>query len=212
MPRKYSTKLYVTGGHYHLYNRGTDKRKIFLDDKDYRVFLNSLKQYLSPISDEMPTRKKPVNLHQEVELLAYCLMPNHYHLLVRQSSDDGIVKLIRRVATSYSLYFNKRYDREGTLFQGKYKGILVDRDSYLVHLSRYIHLNPHAPGASWRDYPYSSYKYYLSYPPEWLNTKPVLDYFKSAKRLSTVDYSSYQAFMENYSGDANEILENLTLE
>lgn len=137
MPAKNSIKQYVENGYYHLYNRGVEKRNIFLDDQDYSVFLGYIKQYLGPHEGS-----DPKSLVDDIDLIAFCLMPNHFHFLAKQKTIDGITKFMRAICTNYVMYFNKKYERVGTLFQGKYKGVLLDNDTYLLHLSRYIHLNP----------------------------------------------------------------------
>lgn len=154
MPQKNTVKTFTENGIYHAYNRGVEKRDIFIDEQDYAVFLHLLKYYLSPleVKNVHPllefqnfsiVRPHPLaNIEKEVELIAFCLMPNHFHLLLKQISIDGMTKLLRRILTTYSMYFNKRYKRVGHLFQGPYKAVLVQNDSYLLHLSRYIHLNP----------------------------------------------------------------------
>lgn len=206
MPAKNSVKQYVENGYYHLYNRGVEKRKIFLDQQDYAVFLSYLKKYLDTESEE----SKPHQLSQEIDLLAFCLMPNHFHLLVKQHSQTGITKLIRAVSTSYALYFNRKYNRVGTLFQGKYKAVLVTKDSYLLHLSRYIHLNP---SDNFKTYPYSSYHYYLGYKHAgWVKFKEILMNFRTAQRQNLKDCFSYQSFIEDHQENETAILGNFTLE
>ncbi|OGY10268.1 MAG: hypothetical protein A3H88_00210 [Candidatus Blackburnbacteria bacterium RIFCSPLOWO2_02_FULL_44_9] len=139
MPARNSVKIYVEGGCYHVYNRGVDKRDIYLDDQDYRVFLSFIKQYLSPVEPNFThplsdvTGFHPVRLRQlksfygDVELLAYCLMPNHFHLLLRQATKDGMAEFLRALATSYVMYFNKKYERQGALFQGCIKQLMWGR-------------------------------------------------------------------------------------
>ena len=167
MPSKNRIKTYTENGYYHLYNRGVDKRIIFQDRDDYTRFLYLLKIYLSPLENlqaEFPLLRTYLinkNLAGQVDLLAYCLMPNHFHLLVHQKNKDGITKLMRQVMTSYSKYFNNRFERIGPLFQDIYKAALVDSDDYLLHLSRYIHLNPLYRGITVDEYICSSYFNYL---------------------------------------------------
>jgi len=205
MPAKNSVKQFVENGYYHIYNRGVEKRNIFLDENDYTVFLHYLKKYLSPGSD-------PHSLAKEVNLLSFCLMPNHFHLLAKQITRDGMTKLIRAICTNYVMYFNKRYERVGTLFQGKYKAVLVNNDTYLLHLSRYIHLNPH-PGSDPKLYEYSSYGYYLGRKSAtWLKTEEILNYFKTENKTGLKDYLSYESFIDDYKNDSEEHLGNLTLE
>ncbi len=212
MPAKNSVKQFIENGFYHLYNRGVEKRDIFVEDQDYNVFLGYLKKYLNPGKGSDPLQDAH-SLSREIDLISFCLMPNHFHFLVRQNTINGITKLMRAICTNYVMYFNKKYDRVGTLFQGKYKGILIDNDTYLLHLSRYIHLNPVGMGSDPKSYPYSSYSYYLGTKnAEWLKPKEVLDFFKSARRYSLKDYLSYESFVEDYRIDPEEILGGLIIE
>lgn len=226
MPAKNVLKSYVEEGFYHLYNRGVEKRKIFLDEQDYKVFLKCLKLYLDPFQ-ELPPRKvtigdysfqapaKPLkNYHGQIELLSYCLMPNHFHLLIKQKAKNSMELFMRSLATKYSTYFNKRYDRVGSLFQGPYKAVLVENDNYLLHLSRYIHLNPVKPV---KDSPlhmsYSSYADYLQKrKTSWVNTKILLSYFKTAQKITLKDMLSYQSFVEDYLQDPKETVEELAID
>lgn len=122
---------------------------------------------------------------------------------------------MRKLATTYAMYFNKRHNRIGYLFQGKYKAALVENDSYLLHVSRYIHLNPiDLQGSVPSHYPYSSYKYYLGEKhAKWLKTKIILDYFDTGKLQPFLKrYPSYQEFIEGQNCDSANIIGNLTLE
>src|SRR3989344_8907196 len=155
MPKKNSIKTYVKNGYYHIYNRGVEKRTIFEEDFDYKVFLNYLKEYLEPVNETKKRKTiftlkggsfqgvphQPKNYFQRIELIAFCLMPNHFHLLIKQNDQKVIEHFMRSLATRYSMYFNKKYKRVGKLFQGHYKAVLVSDDRQLLHLSRYIHLN-----------------------------------------------------------------------
>ena len=137
--------------YYHIYNRGVDKRKIFLNDFDYIRFLESLRDfndiesvggiYLKKIRDRRfggtTSKKEPL-----VRILCYCLMPNHYHFLLEQLENNGITGFMRRIGTGYSRYFNDKYERSGTLFESRFQAVLVERNEQLEHLLRYIHLNP----------------------------------------------------------------------
>lgn len=227
MPHRNTIRHYVENGIYHVYNRGVEKRTIFVDDQDYAIFLHLLKYYLSPLNkkDVHPMMKfqsfsvrklYPLkNLNSEVELLAYCLMPNHFHLLIRQITKDGVTKLLRKISTTYAMYFNKRYKRVGYLFQGKYKAALVETDYYLLHLSRYIHLNPiDLQGSDPFNYEYSSYKYYLGKShTSWIKINIINSFFDRKNLLPFLKkYPSYQQFVENYSENSRNILKYLTLE
>lgn len=230
MPNANTVRHFVTDGIYHIYNRGVEKRNIFLDDQDYAVFLHLLKYYLSPIDPDKihpflefqnfkVIRPRPLkNIEKEIDLLAYCLMPNHFHILLKQTNIDGTTRLLRRISTTYAMYFNKRYNRVGYLFQGKYKAVLIQTDSYLLHVSRYIHLNPHdlqtLTGSDLVNYPYSSYKYYLGLAHTgWVKPDMILSYFDKSRLLPFLKkYPSYEEFVEKYPADSKEIIGGLTLE
>lgn len=227
MPHRNTIRHFTEGGIYHVYNRGVENRDIFLDEQDYVVFLHLLKYFLSPLNgnDLHPMMKfqdfsvrKPYplsNLEKEVDLLVYCLMPNHFHLILKQFTKDGITKLLRKISTTYAMYFNKRYKRVGYLFQGKYKAVLVESDYYLLHLSRYIHLNPvDLQGTDPCNYSYSSYKLYLQEKSvSWIKTKLILSYFDRAKLLPFLNkYPSYKKFAENYPDEPIECVRNLILD
>lgn len=212
MPAKNTVKQFIENGYYHIYNRGVEKRNIFLDKQDYAVFLNYLKKYLDPIlgSDPLWRRK---SLTQETELLVFCLMPNHFHLLVKQKTINGMTKLMRAICTNYVMYFNTKYERVGGLFQGKYKAVLILDDIYLLHLSRYIHLNPYIGSDPLSNYPYSSYNHYLGKRNSaWIKPGEILAFFKTAQKMSLRDCLSYQSFVEDYKNDPEEVLGEFTLE
>lgn len=209
MPGRFSSKIFVENGYYHIFNRGVEKRVIFIDDTDYRTFLYFIKYYLAP-PDKKDIKMTKRSLYKEVDLLSYCLMPNHFHLLLKQHSQDGMTKFVRAISTNYVCYFNIRYQRVGTLFQGKYKAVLVDNDPYLLHVSRYIHLNPRKLDrvGPWKgsdplsSYPYSSYGYYLGLKSaEWIKPPEILNYFQSARKINLQDFLSYESFIENYPED-----------
>jgi len=115
------------GQYYHLYNRGVNRQPIFASDENYLFLLRKVKQFL-------PLYK--------VTIITYCLMPNHYHFLLRSDEDGAIASFIQRLFNSYTQAFNKQQSRSGTLFEGRVKSKLIDKTEYLLHISRYIHLNP----------------------------------------------------------------------
>ena len=200
MPSPNTIKTYVEDGYYHIYNRGVEKRRIFADSADYSKFLYFLKIYLTPVDtlyQQEPLLRPYVvnnNLSESLDLLAFCLMHNHFHLLVRQKTKDAITKLARQIMTGYSMYFNKRYGRIGSLFQGVFKASMIDSDEYLLHLSRYIHLNPKERGIAPMDYEWSSYACYVGKKDFiWLNTKIISDYFKSKN-----PDLNYEKFVEEF--------------
>ena len=146
----------VTGEIFHVLNRGVDKRKIFLDDRDYLRFIHDLFEFndVNPAlnigrylngSQLNDLRNQSISRTPRkliVEILAFCLMPNHFHLLLRQRMDGGITKFMRKLGIGYANYFNQKYERTGVLFQGRYKSVLVNQESHFIHLPYYIHLNP----------------------------------------------------------------------
>lgn len=226
MASKNVLKSYIENGYYHVYNRGVEKRMIFQDDQDYKVFLNYLKTYLDPPtidiepkfvtinSNSFYSQPRPLNnFSKEIELLAYCLMPNHFHLLIKQNSQRSIEKFTKSLLSKYSTYFNKRNERVGGLFQGPYKAVLIEDESYLLHLSRYIHLNPSLhTNISPINHPYSSYSDYLGLiHTKWVKPDLILSFFKNAQKYDFKDVSSYQGFVEDYLKE-KESLKDFVLE
>ena len=132
---------------YHIYSRGVDKRSIFLDIEDQKRFVRLL--YLS--NGNKPTvyrtiRNTPLSQidvgDKLVAIGAYCLMPNHFHLLIKEVAEGGIIKFMSKLLTGYSMYFNKKYNRTGVLFGSEFKSTHLDSDEYLKYIYSYIHLNP----------------------------------------------------------------------
>lgn len=146
---------FQTGEYYHIYNRGADKRDIFCDEKDFSRFLRSMKEFngIEPVgslylkskqerSESGPTAFRAVGpLKPLVEIVSYCLIPNHYHFILKQQQDCGISEFIKRLAGGYTWYFNNRYNRSGVLFQGKFKSIRVKSYSHLLKLMVYVNCN-----------------------------------------------------------------------
>jgi REP element-mobilizing transposase RayT len=222
MPAKNCIKIPVENGYYHIYNRGVNKQEIYTTPQDYSVFLNYLKEALSPPlqPDELPTfrvnlhgttfikpRRQPKNFCGEIDLIAYVLMPNHFHFLIKQNKRESMEAFMRSIATRYSMYVNKAYGRVGTLFQGIYKAVLIENEQYLLHLSRYIHLNPSA---------YSSYANYIGMKKtQWVHPCHVLDFFGQPTNPEFKKFTSYKDFVEKYKTDKSNqesFLVNLTLE
>jgi len=222
MPSKNRLKVYIENGFYHIYNRGVAKQNIFEDENDYTAFLHLLKYYLSPPNEILvhplwesglfkPVRMRALaNLHKEIELLCYCLMPNHFHLVVKQITRNGMTNLMRAISTCYAMNFNKKYDRVGYLFQGRYKAALIDNENYLLHLSRYIHQNPsELTGTDPVNWPYSSYQYFLGKKNAiWIKPELILSYFNRNPENSL----SYKSFVEEYTNQSDEIIFDYLLE
>ncbi|MEK9176351.1 MAG: transposase, partial [Patescibacteria group bacterium] len=186
---------------------------------DCRIFLHYIMLYLSPVDEILQKYPDKIrirrfiksNLSEEVELFCFSLMPNHFHFLIKQNSKDGIIKFMRRLMTSYVMYFNKKYDRVGSLLQGKYKAVNVDKDEYLLHLTRYIHLNPFEINSNINFKEFSSYQYYLgTRHPSWIKPEKILEYFSvKDKEYKT---SSYKSFVEDLRIDSSETLGDLMLD
>ncbi len=187
--------IFTAQGFYHVYNRGHNRQTIFFDAKDYRRYLKRLGEYL---------------IKHDVTLLAYCLMPNHVHLLLRQDDEEPIDRFIHRLHTAYTMYFNIKYERVGAVFQGRFKAKLVDSDEYLLHVSRYIHINPieivqdYAQGRALSvelgKYPWSSYGEYLKSGPENLCDLSIIQNYFSNSPLR--GKTTYRSFINEYLGMA----------
>ncbi len=200
MPSKNALKIYVEKSYYHLYNRGVNKEEIFLDEQDYKTFLSYLKFYLSAVSlqgesSQAAPSKQLKNYSDKIKLIAYCLLPNHFHLMIWQNEADSINFFMRSLVTKYSRYFNKKYKRVGPVFQGVYKAVLVESELQLLYLTKYIHRNPISCLPARRvlaGYKYSSYGNYLGlFNQSWLVTDEILSYFSQTKFAN-----SYQSFVE----------------
>lgn len=163
-------RIEYPGAFYHVTSRGNERKKIYSTDRDKEKFLTYL---------ESAHKRFKIIIH------AYCLMPNHYHLLL-ETPIANLSRCMQFINSSYTTYYNIKRKRTGHLFQGRYKAILIDKDSYMEVLSRYIHLNPvrakivKLP----EEYPWSSYRYYISSKktPEFLNTEFTLNYYEGNKK------------------------------
>lgn len=163
-------KQFAQGEYYHVFNRGNAKADIFCDHEDYKLFLNRLLEAVYPERQDVKgalshgrNQRKPLP-EGAFSLVTYCLMPNHFHILLGQHSELPISTLMLKVATSYSKLFNKKYNRVGSLFQDQFKAVQVENNEQLLYLSAYIHLNPQTAKlvARAEEYPYSSYREYVS--------------------------------------------------
>jgi len=190
-------QVFAGGEYYHLYNRGTDKRIIFKDKKDYQRFLSLM--YLCNTHKNIELRKTKDDFERGetlIDLGAFCLMPNHFHILVKEKSDNGISKYMLKLLTAYSMYFNKKYKRTGSLYEGIFKSSHAGNDNYLKYLYSYIHLNPvKILDKNWRentnrdnkqildyvfDYQYSSLREYSNKKYRILNPAEFPSYFKES--------------------------------
>ena len=197
---------FASGEYYHIFNRGVEKRIIFLDGADYFRFILGMSEFnnSNPVCNlrrlqDLSKTKSIEDKNPIVKFICYSLMPNHYHFLVQQIEDGGISKFMQKLGTGYTMYFNKRYERSGVLFQGPYKAKHISTDEYILHLSRYIHLNAlsikssnwASRGAGDRS---EAYQFLMKYKwhslPFWIEDKPnlvnlhsriILDQFSSKK-------------------------------
>jgi putative transposase len=162
---------FVKDQYYHVYNRGVEKREIFLEDSDYLRFIKSLNYFnqeepiFSLFWNDIKQKKLGVGSLKSklVDIVVYCLNPNHFHLLLKQKMDGGISEFMKRLGIGYTNYFNHKHQRSGVLFQGRTKSIHVNSNEYLLYLSAYINENNFIHGYSknsqaWK---YSSYLDYV---------------------------------------------------
>ncbi len=187
----------VNGEYYHIYNRGNSKQKIFHDKEDYHRFISLL--YVSNTNQrfnlydlnrdlEFNIYKLEINDHL-VSIGAYCLMTNHFHILITEQIEGGISKFMQKLATAYSMYYNKKYKRTGSLFEGKFKSKHLHNDNYLKYNFSYIHLNPiKLIQSDWKEKGIT-------------NKTKVLDF------LSKYEYSSYFDFVHEDKRSQGKILD-----
>ncbi|MBX4192457.1 transposase [Candidatus Parcubacteria bacterium] len=180
---------------YHLCNRGVEKRNIFLDDQDRKRFIQGLQLFndtrsidnmrrLLETPDVRLRKSNKIELSPLVDIHAWCVMKNHYHLLVSEKEIGSLTKFLRKLNIGYAKYFNERYRRSGTLFQGRTKRIHIHNDKQLLHIINYIHLNPldYLTGAeNWRQYKIK-------------NTSDALKHIESYPWSSYSDYSGTKNF------------------
>lgn len=198
----------ITNQFYHILNKSINKEPIFTKHKDCQralITLDFYRFYNPPVrlsyylgwgiekkENLMSSLKQKAK--ELVEIISFCLMPNHFHLLLKQTSDEGISKFMGLVQNSYTRYFNDKHQRQGHLFQGQFKAIRVETDEQLLHLSRYIHLNPYSSFVvksleGLEGYPWSSLPEFLEKKDGFCFVETVLSHFP--KR------SNYRKFIHN---------------
>lgn len=188
---------YQEGGIYHIYNRGVDKRTVFLDEKDYFRFVHDLFEFndRNPVENARTrinkntvvglryiekTRKKRDLL---VSILAFTLMPNHFHLFIKTKGERDMVEFMRKLGGGYTRYFNEKYKRTGVLFEGKYKCVRVADDQHLLHLPYYIHANPlNLEFPQWKEKSLGE------------NTEKAINYLEKYRWSSFLDYTGNKNF------------------
>lgn len=201
----------VTGEIYHIFSRSIANYRIFNNDYEFNRMLQLIKYYqrendlkFSNFIESRLVQKEGFNNVLEiissnkdklVEIIAYCLMPTHIHLIVKQVQNNGISNYMRKILNSYSCYFNTKYERKGPLWESKFKNVLVDSDEQLLHLTRYVHLNPVTASMinNPDDWPFSSYKEYLMEDDNIIcRSKDILEIKPSTYRKFVNDQISYQ--------------------
>ncbi len=184
---------FAEGEYYHIYNRGNDKRTIFHDKKDYQYFMSLLFIANSENSFNVVRMKRAKNSNvfdntvenKIVSIGSYVLMPNHFHILITQRVDGGISKFMQKICTGYAMYYNKKYKRTGSLFEGKFKSQYLDTDRYLKYVFSYIHLNPiKLIDKTWKE---KGIK----------NLGKSLSFLKNYKYSSFIDYTNTSPRVEN---------------
>lgn len=186
----------ATGEVYHIFNRSVREMPIFKGRRDYSLFAEAMKYYLQL---RPPTRfsiyriqknKYPLCLREKiVTIINFCLMPTHFHFTLRQEKPSGIRQFIQRLSNSFAHYFNLKYHTGGPVFEGNFKAVRVENDEQLLHLSRYIHLNPVTSYLVEKpeDYFYSSYLTYLG--------KENFSIIDSSLIMSSISKENYQNFV-----------------
>lgn len=206
----------VTGEFYHIFNRGSEKRDIFTQPRDYQRFLKTFYYYhflgkkpsFSKFAKSQLSSFDPDPNKKLVDITCYCLMPNHFHFLIKQLKDNGISTFISQLSNSYTKYFNTKYKRVGALFQGVFKAVHIETEDQFIHLSRYIHLNPVVSGLTkdLNDYKWSSYLEYINGQSFYCSPEDILSLYSST--------DSYKKFVENQIDYATslEILKHRTVD
>lgn len=210
----------ITNQIYHIFNRGIAGQPIFSSTYDYQRLLELISYYRFSSPDlrfsfykRLPLAEKQTYLERMkqnkpllIEIYAYCLMPNHYHLLVKELLENGIRKFIANMQNSYAKYFNTKRKRQGSLFTEMFKNVRVEDEEQFVHLARYIHLNPLTTYVISKKeeldtYPWSSFPgYFNNSPTEFLETNTLLSLYKANKDLETFtkDQIDYQRQIHNF--------------
>lgn len=180
---------YIPGHYYHIYNRGVNRQPIFFAKHNWGFFIQRLRDYFT---------------EETAIIIAYCLMPNHYHLLVQVLCDDFGLTVMQPFSTSYTKAINNEQNRVGSLFQGRHKGVHVDNDGYLLHLSRYIHRNPVTAKfvTNPADWHFSSYRDYIGLRQGKLPKPEII----LSQFISTAEYAAYVE-----AGDNDPAILNLSI-
>jgi len=207
---------------YHILNRGVEKRKIFMNEKDYLRFIHDMYEFNDTIpapkfsyselrSPNMKLGRKErdmiVNIH------AWCLMGNHYHMLISERMEGGLTLFLRKLNIGYAMYFNEKYKRNGTLFQGRTKKIRIASDAHFLHILHYIHLNPldfHEGSELWRSFKIKNESSAIKYLTEY-RWSSYLDYCNKKNFPSIVNMDLFSEVFGNYQRVISEYLKDLSI-
>lgn len=206
MPARNLLRVSHQGAYLHIYNKGVEDKLIFSDEEDYQTFLGYLKEYLTNPSDIEIQKKSftvkghtyhgtphlPKNYFNKIDLIAYTLMPDHFHLVVHQRLEGMLQSFIRSLCTRYSIYFNKKYQRHGALFEGPYKSSHITDTNVLLHLVAYLHTNHTNNDHS------SASEYAEEKTNSWVSTTEVKNVFGDAENNNSQDKASYNDFISDY--------------
>ena len=216
MPSRYIVRNFEENGFYHIFNRGIEKRETFTDKQDYQIFKYYMFVYLAPLNKvlsrhpDIPIRLHGKNLNEELDLIAYCLMPSHFHFLIRLKTKDAISRFMKQLINAYTFYFNKKYQRAGNLLQGRFKSVKIPTDEILLHVSRYIHLNPVMAKLTDKpeNYPWSSYNDFLNnkLKETFIQKQLVLEHFQNLR-----SYGNFVSDQVDYAKTIDKI-KHLTIE
>lgn len=182
----YRADDFIAGNYYHIFNRGASKQLLFFNQGNY--------EYLQRLIDRYSTK-------YGVTIIAYCLMPNHYHMLCRQETDQPLSKFINVLFLTYALAVNRQQGRTGTLFEGRFRHVHIDRYEYLIHLCRYIHNNPRKAGlvTYLQDWPYSNYLDWVGLRNSKLKDEEFVNYYFPEV------VSSYPRFLDDWKNEEREM-------
>lgn len=201
--------LLVSNEIYHIFNRSVRDMPIFKNRVDYRLFSEAMMYYLQPKPPvrfsiyRFQKKKYPVDLKEKiVTIVNFCLMPTHFHFTLRQEMNNGIKQFIQRLSNSFAHYFNLKYQTRGPVFEGNFKAVRVETEEQLLHLSRYVHLNPVTSYLVEKpeNYPYSSYLIYLG-----REKSSIADCSVVMSGISRYNYEKFVLDQKNYQRELDRI-------
>jgi REP element-mobilizing transposase RayT len=189
----------VEGEYYHIYNRGVDKRNIFLNELDLKRFLQSMEEFntknpIGSLYENSFVKQLGGRTSKLVNFVAFCLNPNHYHFIITPLTEKGIEKFMQRLGTGYTMYFNEKQKRTGSLFQGKFKSKHINSNEYLLQASSYVNLNNYDKNgiikkslnsSSWLEYTQSTNTNFCE-------KSIILDQFKSKKEYEKIALETWK--------------------